>query len=95
MHGWLLEEQKKGTGMSAAFCGGGRTVWMITSYPTCMNTYLAGAMNELKRAHARHLPSPTAVESAVRGEWSGTLPQGRWILRKNDGTSFDVETGNF
>ncbi len=60
-----------------------------------MNTHLAGARNELRRVHARGIPSATAVESVDRGEWEGTLPKGSWRLTKNSATSFNVETNVF
>lgn len=56
-----------------------------------MNARLQSALSELKRAGAKRLPSPSAVESAKDGtSWNGKKSNGDpWSLTKNNENSYN------
>jgi len=56
-----------------------------------MNARLQSALSELKRAGAKGLPSPAAVESAKDGtSWNGKKSNGDpWGLTKNNENSYN------
>ena len=54
-----------------------------------MNSYLQGAITELKRAQAIGLPSSSTVEKSKGGSWRGKKKDGgTWSLTKNGESSY-------